>query len=72
MQIDNKGESLNANLFLGLQFRCHHAHARDAHLPAAAGVREGRRHSLHPGHRGRRLQVGALTPKLGADALAPA
>ena len=47
-------------------------HARDAHLPATAEVREGRRHSRHPGHRGSRLQVSALTPKLAADALAPA
>ena len=30
---------------LGLQFGRHHAHARDAHLPAAAEGREGRRRS---------------------------
>ena len=46
---------------VGLQFRRHHAYARDPHLPAAAEGREGRRHARDPGHRSRRLQTGAVT-----------
>ncbi len=45
---------------LGLQFRRHHAHAGDAHLPVAAEDREGCRRARHPGHRSRRLQTGAV------------
>src|SRR2546428_853802 len=47
---------------LGLQFRAHHSHARDAHLPAAAEDRERRRQPCHPGHQSGRLHVGAITP----------
>ena len=45
---------------LGLQFRRHHAHARNAHLSVASEGRERCRHSGHPGHRSRRLQTGAV------------
>ena len=45
---------------VGLQFRRHHAHARNAHLPAAAEGREGCRGSRDPGDRSRRLQAGAV------------
>ncbi len=46
---------------LGLQFRRHHPHARDPHLPAAPEGREGRRHAGDPGDRSRRLQAGAVS-----------
>ena len=46
---------------VGLQFRRHHPHARDARLPAAAEGREGRRQPGDPGDRCRRLQAGAVS-----------
>jgi CheY-like chemotaxis protein len=45
---------------LGLQFGSDDAHAGNAHLPAAAEDREGRRRPNHPCHRGRRVQAGAV------------
>jgi DNA-binding response OmpR family regulator len=49
----------------GIQYRRHHSHTRDAHLPAAAEGRERRRQPCHPGHRSGRLQVGAIAPPHG-------
>ena len=46
---------------VGLQFRGHHPHARNACLSAAAEGREGRRQSGDPGDRWRRLQAGAVS-----------
>ena len=45
---------------VGLQFRRHHAHAGDAHLPPAPEGREGRLRARDPGDRGRRLQADAV------------
>ena len=45
---------------LGLQFGTDDAHAGDAHLPVTAEDRKGRRRPRHPGHRGGRLQAGAV------------
>ena len=43
----------------------HHPHARDPHLPAAPESRAGRRQPVHPGHRSRRLQAGAVASRHG-------
>ena len=44
---------------VGLQFRRHHAHARNPHLPPPPEDREGPVQGGAPGHRRRRLQAGA-------------
>ena len=45
---------------LGLQCGTDDAHAGDPHLPATAEDRKRRRRPRDPGHRGRRLQTGAV------------
>ena len=44
---------------VGLQRRCHHAHAGDAHLPPAAEDRAGSGERTAAGHRGRRVSAGS-------------
>src|SRR5438270_655321 len=52
---------------VGLQLRSDHPHARDPHLPASTKSREGRWHSVDPGHGGGRLQARALTSAMSID-----
>ena len=54
---------------VGLQFRRHHPHAGNPHLPAAAEGRERCRRAGDPGDGSRRLQAGAVKTLLGLSGI---